>query len=236
MKPNYREIAQLDAALQGGLVVSCQPVDNGPLDNDDTVVRLAQAAVAGGARALRIEGARRVAKVRANVTVPLIGIVKRDMVGFPVRITPCLTDVDALLEAGADVIAVDATQRARPCPQQDLLARIHAGGAIAMADCASLEEGLAAAAMGFEIVGSTLAGYTGTEVPDLPDYELLAALTQRLGRVMAEGRYNTPEQVRQAAQLGAWAVTVGTAITRTEVITQWFSASLMQEQTLKAAP
>ena len=242
MKPNYRDIAQLDAALQGGLVVSCQPVDNGPLDDDDTVGRLAQAAVEGGARALRIEGARRLARVRAQLGVPLIGIVKRDLAHFPVRITPSLEDVDALLDAGADVIAVDATLRARPCPAQDLLARIHAGGAIAMADCASLEEGLAANALGFEIVGTTLSGYTGTEVPELPDYALLAALTQLLPRVMAEGRYNTPQQVRQAGELGAWAVTVGTAITRTEVITGWFRDGLVQAHahapppTLKALP
>ena len=232
---NYRNLTQLDSTIRGGLVVSCQPVDHGPLDDDATVVRIAQAAVAGGARALRIEGARRLACVRAAVTVPIIGIVKRDLPDSPVRITPWLSDVDALLQAGADVIAVDATDRARPATVQALLERIHAGGAIAMADCATLAEGLAADALGFEIVGPTLSGYTGGAVPELPDYALLAALCAKLDRVMAEGRYNTPAQVSEAARCGAWAVTVGTAITRTEVVTGWFSQRLAQEQQNKVA-
>jgi N-acylglucosamine-6-phosphate 2-epimerase len=228
MRQNYRDIVQLDAALQGGLVVSCQPVENGPLDDDATVVRIAQAAIAGGANAIRIEGARRLASVRAAVTAPIIGIVKRDLPDSPVRITPWLSDVDDLLRAGADVIAVDATLRQRPYAVRELLDRIHAGGAIAMADCATLAEGLAADAMGFEIVGPTLAGYTGGPVPQLPDYGLMVDLAGKVGRVMAEGRYNTPEQVRLAAQQGAWAVTVGTAITRTEVVTSWFRQSLAE--------
>ena len=241
MNPNvpkhqtFRNISLLDSALRGGLVVSCQPVDRGPLDDDATVVRIARAAVAGGARALRIEGAKRLACVRAAVTVPIIGIVKRDLPDSPVRITPWLSDIDALLQAGADVIAVDATDRARPVTVQALLDRIHAGGAIAMADCATLAEGLAANAMGFEIVGPTLSGYTGGSVPELPDFALLAALCAKLDRVMAEGRYNTPEQVSEAARCGAWAVTVGTAITRTEVVTGWFSQRLAQVQHGKVA-
>lgn len=226
MRQNFRNIIELDRVLQGGLVVSCQPVDNGPLDDDDTVVRMAQAAVAGGANGLRIEGARRVGCVHRAVAVPIIGIVKRDLHDSPVRITPWLSDVDNLLQAGADVIAVDATDRVRPVAVAELLARIHEGGAIAMADCSTFAEGQAAAAMGFEIVGPTLSGYTGGPVPALPDYALLAALTAKLHRVMAEGRYNTPDQVREAARLGAWAVTVGTAITRTEVVTGWFHHSL----------
>lgn len=228
MQTNYRDITQLDGALKGGLVVSCQPIERGPLDDDAMVVRLAQAAIAGGANAIRIEGARRLACVRAAVTVPIIGIVKRDLPDSPVRITPWLSDVDDLLLAGADVIAVDATLRPRPYAVRELLDRIHAGGAIAMADCATLAEGLAADAMGFEIVGPTLSGYTGGPVPKLPDYALMAELAGKVSRVMAEGRYNTPEQVRQAAQQGAWAVTVGTAITRTEVVTDWFCQGLAE--------
>jgi N-acylglucosamine-6-phosphate 2-epimerase len=228
MQQKYRNIDQLDIALKGGLVVSCQPIEHGPLDDDATVVRMALAAVAGGANALRIEGARRLACVRAAVTVPIIGIVKRNLPDSPVRITPWLSDVDDLIQAGADVVAVDATQRQRPYAVGELMDRIHAGGAIAMADCATLAEGLAAHSMGFEIVGPTLSGYTGGPVPELPDYGLMAELAGKVSRVMAEGRYNTPEQVRQAARQGAWAVTVGTAITRTEVVTSWFRQSLAE--------
>ncbi len=95
-----------------------------------------------------------------------------------------------------------------------------------MADCANLADATRAHEMGFTIVGTTLSGYTGGEVPDEPDYTFLAALTKIAPRVMAEGRFNTPEQVARAATLGAWAVTVGTAITRTEVLTSWFAKAM----------
>ena len=212
----------LDAVLRGGLVVSCQPVEGGPLDDDEVVCRLAQAAVAGGAAGLRVEGARRVARVRAAVAAPVIGIVKRDLSGSPVRITPHLQDVCDLLEAGADVIAVDATARARPEPVPALLAAIRGGGAAAMADASCLEDALAAQALGFDIVGSTLSGYTGGPVPAEPDLALVAALARHGMRVMAEGRLNTPAQAAAAIRAGAWAVTVGSALTRLELATRWF--------------
>lgn len=221
-------LAELDARLRGGLVVSCQPVDDGPLDHDEVVARLAEAALAGGARALRIEGAARLAHVRRRLRAsypdaPLIGIVKRNLEGSAVRITPLLADVQALADAGADVIAVDATERPRPVSVAALLQAIRDSGCIAMADCATLAEGEAAAALGFEIVGTTMSGYTGGPVPAEPDWALLAELVRRHPRVMAEGRVHTPAQVAKAFALGAWAVTVGTAITRTELLTRSFA-------------
>ncbi len=223
----------LHAALQGGLVVSCQPVDGGPLDDDAWVARMAQAAVAGGAVALRIEGAARLAAVRAAVQVPLIGIVKRDLQGSPVRITPWLQDVRDLVAAGANVVAVDATQRPRPVPLTALLAEIHSLGALAMADASCTSDALVAWRAGFDVVGTTLAGYTaGPEVatPDLPDLNLVRTLAQAGCRVMAEGRYDTPERAAAALRAGAWAVTVGSAITRLEVVTSWFAGALQEAQ------
>lgn len=223
------DLASLDARMRGGLCVSCQPVDGGPLDDDAVVARLARAAALGGAAALRIEGAGRVAAVRAVVELPLIGIIKRDLPDFPVRITPWLADVTALAAAGADVIAVDATQRARPVPVAQLLAAIRAAGCLAMADASCPEDALAAARLGFDIVGTTLSGYTGGgAVPSEPDFTLIHALAGRVPRLMAEGRFNTPEQAARARRCGAWAVTVGTAITRTESVVGWFSDALRQ--------
>lgn len=214
----------LDARLRGGLVVSCQPVDDGPLDHDEVVARLAHAALNGGAGGLRIEGAARLAHVRRRLPEALlIGIVKRDLAGSPVRITPELTDVRALADAGADVIAVDATARPRPVAVDALLAEIRAAGLLAMADCATEAEGRAAARLGFDIVGTTLSGYIGGPVPADPDWPLLRALAALHPRVMAEGRIHTPAQVAEALGHGAWAVTVGTAITRTELVTSWFA-------------
>jgi N-acylglucosamine-6-phosphate 2-epimerase len=235
--PKARErwsVTELDALLRGRLVVSCQPVDGGPMDDNGVVARMAQAAVAGGAAALRIEGAARLARVRAVVAVPLIGIVKRELPNSPVRITPWLDDVHALVAAGADVVAVDATARARPASVQALFEAITAHGAIAMADAAGDADALAAWAMGFPIVGSTLSGYTGAPgdaVPDTPDLALVHRLSAAGCRVMAEGRYDTPARAAAALQAGAWAVTVGSAITRLEVVTAWFQDALVKART-----
>jgi putative N-acetylmannosamine-6-phosphate epimerase len=225
----------LDRALAGGLIVSCQPVP-GPLDDDAIVARLAAAAVAGGARGVRVEGAARVALVRQSVRVPIVGIVKRDLPDSPVRISPWLQDIDDLASAGAHIVAVDATMRDRPVPVEQLLTRIREHGCIAMADCSNLQDALAAHRLGFDLIGTTLSGYTGGAVPKDPDLTFLSALRGQVPRVVAEGRYNTPALAQLAMQRGAWAVTVGSAITRVETVTGWFadaiSAAVPPEATL----
>jgi putative N-acetylmannosamine-6-phosphate epimerase len=208
--------------IRGRLVVSCQPVTGGPLDRPDIVAALALAALAGGAAGLRIEGVANLLAVRAATLAPVIGLVKRDLDGSGVRITPWLEDVDALAAAGAEVIAVDATDRPRPVPVVDLIGRVRGHGRIAMADCATAGEGAAARAAGAAILGSTLSGYTGGPVPEEPDLALVAALRRVGGFVVAEGRYNAPGQAARARQAGADAVVVGSAITRPEVVTGWF--------------
>ena len=220
------KLAAMDARIAGRLVVSCQPIDDGPLDSADVVRRFAMAALLGGAGAVRIEGAARVAAVRAAIEAPIIGIVKHDLPDFPIRITPFLSDVEDLLAAGADIVAVDATLRARPETLSTLLAAIRSGGALAMADCSCEADAAAAHALGFDIIGTTLSGYTGGDVPPEPDYAMVTRVAAFAPRVMAEGRIHTPQQVRQARAAGAWAVTVGTAITRTELVTQWFAEAM----------
>jgi N-acylglucosamine-6-phosphate 2-epimerase len=213
----------------GGLIVSCQPLAGSAMDSDDIVVAMALAAQAGGASALRIEGAARVRQVVAQVSIPVVGIVKRDLADSPVRITPLLDDVDALCAAGATVVAVDATQRQRPVPVAALLQRIKHGHCLAMADCSSLADGLAARDLGFDWVGTTLSGYTADTLcadDSPPDWPLIHQLSQRGCWVVAEGRLRTPAHAAQALREGARAVTVGSAITRVEHITSWFVQAL----------
>lgn len=214
--------ASLLAALEGGLIVSCQPVDDGPMDSVPTIVAMALAAQAGGARALRIEGAANVAAVVKAVALPVIGIVKRDLETSPVRITPFIRDVEALADAGAAVIAVDATDRVRPAAVADLLAAIHARGRLAMADLSNIDEATVAKCMGFDILGTTMSGYTAGPVPAEPDFAFVAACRALGGTVVAEGRYNSPELAGEAIRAGASAVCVGSAVTRQEHITTWF--------------
>ena len=225
MRPDLRILD----TLHRHLVVSCQPVVGGSLDRTEFVVGMAEAAIDGGARGVRLEGVASVAAAAERLGAPIVGIVKRDLAGSPVRITPFEEDIERLAAAGAAIIAVDATDRSRPVPVRTLVETIHGCGCLAMADCSTLEEGLAAAELGCEIVASTLSGYTGGPEPETPDFDLVERLAAHDLRVMAEGRIRTPEQAAAALDRGAWSVTVGSAITRVEHITGWFADALVRQ-------
>ncbi|MGY4676522.1 N-acetylmannosamine-6-phosphate 2-epimerase [Pasteurella sp. P03HT] len=209
--------------IKYGLIASCQPVDNGPMDSPEIVAAMAQASVIGGAAGLRIEGIENLKAVRKVVNVPIIGIVKRDLDESPVRISPFLQDIDDLAAAGADIIAFDGTDRVRPTTRDAIVKRIKELGCLAMADCSNFEEGMYCQNLGVEIIGSTMSGYTGGETPAEPDYQLVKDLNAAGCRVMAEGRYNTPELAKVAIEIGAYSVTVGSALTRLEHIVSWFA-------------
>lgn len=212
----------------GGLIVSCQPVPGSPLDKPEIVAAMALAAEQAQAVAVRIEGIANLQATRPLLSLPVIGIVKRDLSDSPVRITPFLEDVDALAEAGADIIAFDGTARARPETREAIVKRIHHHRRLAMADCASLDDGRYCQQLGAELIGSTLSGYLTPQTPVEPDLSLVRALSDAGCRVIAEGRYNSPALAAQAMQHGAWAVTVGSAITRLEHICGWFNQAMRE--------
>ena len=217
---------QVFQRIQHGLIASCQPVDDGPMDKPEIVAAMAQASVIGGAAGLRIEGVENLKAARPTVQVPIIGIVKRDLPDSPIRITPFLHDIEALAKAGADIIAVDGTHRPRPVELESAVKKIHELGCLEMADCSNLEEGLHCQKLGFDIIGSTMSGYTGGVVPKEPDYQLVKDLKKAGCRVMAEGRYNTPELAKTAIEIGADFVTVGSALTRLEHLVSWFAEAV----------
>jgi N-acylglucosamine-6-phosphate 2-epimerase len=181
-------LAQLDRRIRyyGGLIVSCQPVPGSPLDNPAIVAAMALAAEQAGAVALRIEGLANLQAVRPLVTVPVIALIKRDLHDSPVRITPWLEDVNALAQAGADIIAVDGTRRQRPASVASLLAAIHRQGK-RDGRLFSLDDALECWQLGFDMVGTTLSGYTAEETPDEPDLALVKSLSAAGCRVVAEG-------------------------------------------------
>jgi N-acetylmannosamine-6-phosphate 2-epimerase/N-acetylmannosamine kinase len=208
--------------IKKSLIVSCQPVPGGPTDTAEFVIGFARAAVDAGAKALRIESVGYVKAVRPAVTVPIIGIVKRDLDDSPVRITPFVADAEALADAGADIIAFDATDRVRPASIEALVEAVRARGKLTMADCSNLDDARNALAAGVDFVGTTLSGYVGGPEPVDPDIDLIRAMRALTPYVIAEGRIRTPEQAASAADAGAFAVVVGSAITRTEHVTSWF--------------
>lgn len=216
------DISDIVQKLTNNIVVSVQPVEGSPLDTTDIVVAMAKAAEMAGAAALRIESAKRVAAVAKAVSIPIIGIVKRDLTDSPVRITPFVSDVKALEAAGAAVIAFDATDRVRPESREAIAEAIVRSRCIGMADCAEFADGVWAHSKGIALIGSTLSGYTGTFTPTEPDLALVKAFAEAGFLTMAEGRFNSPELCKQAIEAGALSVTVGSALTRLEVATSWY--------------
>ena len=221
--------------LKQGLLVSCQPVTGGPMDTADVVVGFARAAELGGAQALRIESAPYLRAVRPVTQLPIVGIVKRDLDDSEVRITPFLSDVTDLCDAGADIVGFDATDRVRPVPVAELIAAIHARGKLAMADCSSFEDAERALAAGADCVGTTLSGYVGGPIPDEPDLALIQRMRELTPYVIAEGRIKTTEHAAEALRRGAHMVVVGSAITRTEHVTEWFKAAVTRAKSEMAA-
>lgn len=220
--------AALDA-LRGRLVVSCQATEAEALHGPHHMTAMARSVLAGGAAGLRLEGPADIAAVRAVTDVPIIGLWKIGRTG--VYITPTVDAVRAVLAAGADIVAVDATGRDRPdgSTLADLVAITHDAGGLVMADVATVEHGIAAHDAGVDVVSTTLSGYLGPgPVPTGPDLDLVAAMVAAVDLpVIAEGRIHTPAAAAQALRLGAHAVVVGGAITRPAQITERFVAGLL---------
>jgi N-acylglucosamine-6-phosphate 2-epimerase len=216
------------AALEGGLVVSVQAAEGSPLREASVLVAIARAAEAGGAIGIRAEGGAVVAAMKAAVTLPVIGLRKRRVPGSDVYITPEPSDAHEVAAAGADILAVDATLRPRPDGESsgEFIARLRGKLRLpVLADVDSLEAGIAARDAGAEAVATTLAGYTGGGPPPAePDLELVGRLAAELDcPVLAEGRYGSPEAVRDALEAGAFAVVVGTAIADPLALTRRFA-------------
>ena len=218
--------------LRNGLIVSCQAAPGSPLANRGLMSYMAEAAEAGGAVAIRAEGLRDISEIKKAVSIPIVGLIKLKSENTPVVITPLLEHVYQLLEAGADLIAVDATLRKRADGTlgNDFVAQAKAIGAVVIADIDDLESAIAAEKSGAVAVFTTLSGYTKGELPELPDLDLVKSCTTHCAvPVIAEGRFNSPELVSQAFDAGAWSVCVGSAITDPWLSTKRFIKSINKE-------
>lgn len=220
--------------LRGRLIVSCQAYPGEPLRDPDSMARIAQSAVIGGAAAIRSQGLDDIRAVARSVTVPQIGLWKVGAEG--VFITPTLDHALAVVDAGAKIVAIDGTRRERPdglTLQQTIHELKQRVDILVMADVGSVDDGVAAEDAGADLVGTTLAGYTGERIRTLgPDLELVNTLATRLTvPLFAEGRIRTPAEARAAIDAGAYSVVVGTAITHPASITSWYVDAL-RENTL----
>ena len=224
------DFSQVIQSLRG-LVVSCQaPVDS-PLHEPAVIAAMAQAAVNQGAAGVRIDTPTHVAAVRSRLDQPIIGLWKQQIPGFDVYITPQFHHAVKIAEAGADVIAIDATLRDRlhGATVAALIDQIHTQlNKPVMADVDSLEAAIAAVEAGADCVGTTLYGYTAeTQHLSPPGFDLLVELVKTLKiPVICEGGIASPEMARRAIELGATTVVVGTAITGIDSLVKAYRSAL----------
>jgi putative N-acetylmannosamine-6-phosphate epimerase len=220
--------------LHGKLVVSCQAREGEAFRDPESQARFAISAVDGGARGIRAEGPDDVRAIRRAVSTPIIGIRKIPQRDGRVLITPTFESARELVEAGADMIAIDVTLRGKRLGAIERLQRIRAELKVpVLADIATLDEGLAAAEAGADAVLSTMRGYTDeTAQVRSFDCEFIRELAQQSPvPVLAEGMIQTPEQARAALDAGAYAVIVGSAITRPVTITRRFVSAIEDSDT-----
>ena len=225
--------------LKNQIIVSVQSSFGEPLYDENVMIAIIKSVLAGGATALRLAGARDIKNAREICPeFPIIGITKPKIIpeNFEelVYITPSTEDCRTVIEAGADIVAFDGTMRKRPSGEslKDIIDFIHGCGKLAMADVSMLEEAINASNLGCDIVSTPLSGYTKESIkenslkgknPEEPDYELLSEIVKSIKcPVILEGRIWQPEQATKAFDTGAFAVVIGSAITRPHEIVKRF--------------
>lgn len=231
MKGDAVSIHPLIQSLKGTLIVSVQAYPGEPLRTPEAMALMARACELGGAAAIRCQGLADISAIKGRVEVPVIGLWKDGHDG--VYITPTLRHARACVAAGADIVAIDATDRPRPDGKSvaDTLAPLKEEGVLTMADCMTIDDIRRAVDLGFDIVSTTLSHGTAAidcTMADGPDLPLLRQAAEEFSGfpVVCEGRVHTPGEARAAMDAGAWAVVVGTAITHPTSITSWFAAAL----------
>jgi N-acylglucosamine-6-phosphate 2-epimerase len=214
--------------IKGGLIVSCQALSDEPLYSSFIMSRMAYSAQLGGACGIRANTPEDILKIKETVILPIIGLYKQVYEDSEVYITPTVEAVDALMKSKPEIIAIDATNRCRPfgITLDDFFYKIRNKypDMLFMGDCASLEDAIHAQKIGFDLVGTTLCGYTKATIGiQLPNIQLMKELVDSLCiPVIAEGGIWTPEQLKLAMDSGIYAAVIGTAITRPMDITKRF--------------
>ncbi|WP_186672409.1 N-acetylmannosamine-6-phosphate 2-epimerase [Sporosarcina sp. BP05] len=216
--------------IKNGLVASCQALEDEPLHSSFIMAKLALAADLGGAAGIRANSLRDIQAIKKEVSLPVVGIVKRDYPDSDVFITATKKEVDELIESGCEMIAMDATLRPRPNGEQlkdivDYVKTNHPHIQL-MADISTLEDALEAERLGFDCVSTTLYGYTketsGCKLYE-NDFEFIKIVLNNIRiPVIAEGNILTPEMAKIVISLGAYSVVVGGAISRPQQITRRF--------------
>lgn len=227
MKKSLSEILE---STKGSIIVSCQALPGEPMYCEEMSLMpfMARAAQKAGSKCIRTSSIRDVVEIKKATGLPVIGLVKRVVEGYASYITPTMQEIDELVAADSDIVALDCTRRVRGdgTTINEFIAQIKAKypDLVLMADISTFEEGINAQECGVNLVGTTLSGYTDySPKVDGPDFALVERLAKELTiPVIAEGKVHYPDQAKKMLELGAHAVVVGGAITRPLEIAQRF--------------
>lgn len=167
-------------SLKRKLIVSCQAWKDTPFYGSNYMRAMAESALMAGAGGIRANGPEDIREIKKTVKLPIIGINKLpDSRGIKI-ITPNFEAARGLAEAGAEIIAIDASGEART-NDEELAEFIYEMQfklkVLVMADISNLEEGVRAEKAGADIVATTLSGYTSyTKKTEGPDLDLIKQL------------------------------------------------------------
>jgi len=217
------KLRRLLKQLDGGIIISCQSKLGDPTHSTEFMGVFAECALMGGASGLRVNSAEDVAYIKKRVDLPIIGIWKRPGLDeHGIMITPTLDDARQLVEAGADLIALDTTARRRQNDEDvvEIVQRIQEDyHTPVMADCHIFEDAVRTSA---DIVAPTLSLNDESD-EYTPDFALIEKLIRKQPKpVIAEGRFWDPENVTRAFDMGVHAIVIGSAVTRPWMITERF--------------
>lgn len=217
--------------LKGSLIVSCQALEHEPLHSSFIMGRMAKAAFEGGAKGIRANTVEDILEIKKNVDLPIMGIIKKNYENSNVYITPTMAEVDALVNANVDIIAMHATDEIRPCGKntKEFFAEVREKypNQLFMADCSTLQEMIEADEMGFDFVATTLVGYTEQSKHlkvEKNDFELIRDALKIIKKpIIAEGNIDNPQKAKRVLDLGCYGVVVGSSITRPQLITKKYT-------------
>lgn len=211
------------------LIVSCQAYQDTPLYGADNIKKLVECAKLGGASVVRCCWPQDIKAAKEVENITIIGINK---IFAPngdkndIFITPTFEAAKEIIEAGADLIALDAriTKKRGKEELKNLLAKIHSNFPEIgiMADCETFEEGKFVAETGYvDIIATTLSGLNKNL--NHPDYHLVKKFKNELNLpVNAEGHVWELYDLDLLYAANADMITIGTAITRPHEITKRF--------------
>lgn len=213
--------------IKNKLIVSCQALEDEPLHSSFIMSKMAIAAKDGGAVAIRANSVEDILAIKAVVDLPIIGIIKRDYPNSERFITPTMKEIKELVDINVEIVAMDATLRSQidGIELADKVKYLHDNNVLAMADVSTLEEGLAAEKAGFDLISSTLSGYTSySKKSNGPDFKLVKDLVNNTNTpIIAEGKIFGEEDLHKILDAKPFAVVIGSAITRPQVITEKYN-------------